>query len=62
MTLPAKNSSEYITAKEAAELSSYTPQAVRDWCRKYRARGCAYKHANKWYVHQPSYSQWIASN
>ena len=34
MKLPEKNSSEYIPAKEAAELSHYTPQAVRDWCRK----------------------------
>ena len=62
MKLIIKDSSEYIPTKEAIKLSNYTLKAIRDWCIKNKSKGLAYKHANKWYLHKPSYLKWLAEN
>ena len=59
MNSSLKNSTEYISTREAFALSSYTLKAIRDWCQKNRKQGLAYKHANKWYLHKPSYLNWL---
>lgn len=55
MTVIIKNNSKFISTSEAAQLSSYSLKAVRDWCIKNKRFGWAYKHSNKWYLHKERY-------
>lgn len=51
---------DFISTKEAAQLSSYTLKSVRDWCLKHRGTDYVFKHSNKWYLHKETYLNSVA--
>ena len=54
------SSDGYISIREAADKYYYSLKHIRHWIKKRKVK--AFKHARKWYVHEPSLIQWINNN
>ena len=53
------SSNNYLSTREAADKYFYSLKTIRRWIKKRRVKG--FKHARKWYVHEPSLAAWINS-
>ncbi len=50
---------DYISTREAANKYNYCLRSIRNWASSRKVK--AFKHAHKWYVHEPSLKTWIDS-
>ena len=51
------NSKDYISVRKAADKYNYSLKGIR--CLIKRRKIKAFKHARRWYVHEPSLKAWI---
>ncbi len=50
---------DYISTREAANKYNYCLKSIRRWAKSRKVK--AFKHARKWYVHEPSLKAWVDS-
>ncbi len=47
----------YISTQEASKRYNYCLKSIRRWVKTRKVKG--FKHARKWYVHEPSLRVWV---